>query len=57
MHVHIVKAEACGKIWLDPTIEEDYLYGFTKREVREIKSIVEEQIESLKSAWNEYFGQ
>ena len=57
MHIHVEKAEASGKMWLQPIIEEEYFYGFNTREVKEIKSIVAEHIELLKSTWNEYFGQ
>ena len=39
------------------TIEEEYLYGFTIREAKEIKKLIEDNLETLKNAWNEYFGQ
>ncbi len=57
MHIHIEKAEASGKIWLQPSIEEEYFYSFSSREIKEVKSIVIEHVELLKSAWNEYFEQ
>ncbi len=57
MHIHIEKAEAIGKMWIHPTIEEVYFYGFTTREIKEVKAIIAEHIELLKSSWNEYFGQ
>ncbi len=57
MHIHIKKADANGKMWLHPTIEEEYFYGFNSREIKEVKAIVKENVELLKSAWNEYFGQ
>jgi len=55
MHVHVEKAEANGKIWLEPKMEDEYFYGFTAREVREMKELVVENLEILKKAWNEYF--
>jgi len=35
-HVHIRKGESRGKWWLEPTIEEEYAYGFTLQERRQI---------------------
>lgn len=55
MHIHIEKAEKRGKIWLEPEYREDYLYGFTVGEVKDIRKIIDENIETLKSAWYEYF--
>ena len=54
-HIHIEKAEASGKIWLEPSVEVEYLYGFTARELKEVKEIVVNNLELLKNAWNEYF--
>lgn len=55
IHVHVEKAEGQGKIWLEPEIEIAYMYGFTSRQKREINQIIEQKIEQLKQAWNEYF--
>ena len=57
MHIHIEKADASGKMWLHPTIEGGYFYGFNSGEIKEVKAIVKENVELLKSSWNEYFGQ
>ncbi len=40
MHIHIGKAEAMGKIWLEPNIEIVYMYGFSPKEIKEILKIV-----------------
>jgi len=55
-HVHFDKAEAMGKMWLEPKVEEEYLYGFTVKEQKEIKEIINDNLELLKRAWDEYFG-
>ena len=54
-HIHINKADANGKIWLEPFVETEYFYGFTLKEQKEIKEIVIENLDYLKKAWNEYF--
>ncbi len=34
MHVHVEKAEADGKIWLEPEIKIAYMYNFSTIESR-----------------------
>lgn len=55
-HVHVTKAEANGKIWLEPETETSYLHGFTNSEEKQIAEIVEEHAEMFKTKWYEYFG-
>ena len=54
-HVHITKADGNAKYWLLPVCEEDYSYGFTARERRDIKGLVTKHREQLIKKWNEYF--
>jgi hypothetical protein len=55
-HIHVKKGDAKGKIWLLPAIEEDYLYGFTIAQRKEIEKIVKENRSLLIEKWNEHFG-
>ena len=57
MHIHIEKGGARGKVWLEPNIENEYLYDFTVREEREIRKLISENIVTLKNKWNEHFGE
>ncbi|MBD3627475.1 DUF4160 domain-containing protein [Cyclobacterium sp.] len=54
-HVHIKKGEGRGKWWLVPAIEEEYAYGFTLQERRQIKRLIFEHQDFLKNQWYEYF--
>lgn len=54
-HIHINRADANGKIWLEPSVETEYFYGFAPKEQKEVKEIVTDNLEFLKKAWNEYF--
>jgi hypothetical protein len=56
VHTHVEKGSAEGKIWLDPIIEIESMYGFTPGEVKSIMKIVEQNLESFKKAWYEYFN-
>ncbi len=55
-HIHIVKAEGNSKYWLLPNLEEAYTYGYTVRERRKIRQLVEANKTLLINKWNEYFG-
>ncbi|MDQ3683674.1 MAG: DUF4160 domain-containing protein [Bacteroidota bacterium] len=56
MHVHVEKAEAVGKIWLEPEIKIAYMYDFSTREQAQIFSLVITNIEIFKQEWNEHFS-
>lgn len=54
-HVHIKKGEGRGKWWLEPELEEEYAYGFTLQERRQIKRLIFDHQAYLKEPWDEYF--
>ncbi|HEX8467663.1 MAG TPA: DUF4160 domain-containing protein [Allosphingosinicella sp.] len=54
-HVHVDKAEATGKVWLE-RIEFAKQRGFRLRERNAILSIVQEHRLAMLEAWHEYFG-
>lgn len=54
-HVHVEKAEASAKFWLLPEVSEEYSYGFTGKQRKEIRRIILHNLDTLKTAWNEYF--
>lgn len=56
MHIHVIKGEAYGKIWLEPSIIMVYLIGFNKSEIKEINEIVIAHSEQFKKKWHEYFS-
>jgi hypothetical protein len=56
IHVHITKGNANGKVWLEPTIRIEYLFGFTSGEEKDIIEIIEKNADNFKKKWNEYFN-
>lgn len=56
VHIHVNKAEANGKIWLEPSISIAYMYGFNKSEEKEILHITTANYQQFKNKWNEYFN-
>jgi len=56
-HVHVQKADAEGKIWLEPLFERVYMHGFTKQEEKKLLEIADRHKEEFKKVWHEYFEQ
>lgn len=56
MHVHVRADQREAKIWLEPPIQVARNFGFTQRELRDIRRIVEVHSDELKDAWERHFG-
>ena len=55
VHIHVEKAEASAKFWLEPKLTEAFSYGFTGKQRKEINGIIAEHINEFKQAWYEHF--
>lgn len=56
LHVHVRKAEAVAKFWLDPDVAVAESYAMTSSELRELMAVAKKNKELFKRCWNEYFG-
>ena len=55
-HVHVDRAEATAKVWLDDlTFAKER--GFRSKERNDILTIVEQHREALLEAWHEHFDE
>jgi hypothetical protein len=54
-HVHVERDDCEAKFWLDPVLLERS-GGFTRREIKTIRDIIEENRQTMLDAWNEYFN-
>lgn len=54
-HIHIDRDNLSAKFWLE-TVSLARNRGFSARELRILKNLVEERRALLLEAWNEYFG-
>lgn len=54
-HIHVKAAEDEAKFWLSP-VQLTANYGFSGRELTQIKRIIEEHQVELLEVWNEYFS-
>lgn len=55
-HLHVSKAEAEMKIWLEPQVEIAYNQGVPNKDARRILEIVRRQHHEFLEAWKNYHG-
>lgn len=56
MHVHIVSSEGEAKFWLEPEIELARNHGHSRKQLKNIESLIEVRHDELVSAWKQHFG-
>ena len=54
VHIHVEKGDAAEKFWLSSP-ELEYNFGFSSRELRQIKELTEKNRLLFIQKWNEYF--
>jgi diadenosine tetraphosphate (Ap4A) HIT family hydrolase len=55
MHVHIVSRDGEAKFWLEPEIELARNYQYSRKQLKEIESLMETHYNELISAWRQHF--
>lgn len=55
-HIHIEKADAVAKFWLNE-VELAESYGFSAKEINQLRKMVLENREALIKSWYDYFKQ
>jgi hypothetical protein len=56
VHVHVRKAEREAKLWLDPDVRVEAVFGFNSGEVRDIIEHVRRAESEIRRRWDEPFG-
>jgi len=55
MHVHIVSGDGEAKFWIEPEIKLSKNFGFSRKQLKDIESLVEVHHIELISAWQQHF--
>lgn len=58
IHIHAQRGDAECKYWLKVEtydIEEAYSYNLTKRDAREIRKLILQNLDEIVEAWHRYF--
>lgn len=56
MHVHVVSGDGEAKFWLEPEIELARNHRYSRHQLKEIESIIEDRYHELVDAWQRHFG-
>ena len=56
LHIHVESAENYAKFWLEPVTLVKSV-GYSAKEQRQLREIIEGNKELLQEKWNEYFNQ
>jgi hypothetical protein len=54
-HVHVDRDNLSAKFWLQP-LALARNFGFSPRELRRIRAVIEQNLEKLLEAWNGHIG-
>ena len=54
-HVHVEKADAAGKWWIDD-LSMSYRSGFSPMQLRRVRELLEAHQQEFLDAWIEHFG-
>ena len=56
MHVHIHSADGEAKFWIEPTVALATYTGLSKKQLRELQGLVEENEDVIRNTWTTHFG-
>ena len=56
MHVHIISGDGEAKFWLEPEIELAKNHRYSRKQLKQIESLIEVHYNELIKAWREHFG-
>jgi len=56
VHIHIVSSGAEAKFWIEPSIEMAVNNGFSIIEINELRKIIKENENKIRTSWNDHFG-
>lgn len=54
-HIHVERDQAATKFWLDP-VSLQWNRGFSRSDIREVRRLIDENLDALLRCWNDFFG-
>jgi hypothetical protein len=55
-HIHVRQGDREAKLWLRPGLPQAYNRGFSPKELRDLRRLIEANREQIETAWDEFFG-
>ena len=56
MHIHVSCGDGEAKFWLDPAIELAHNHRLKPKQLRQIGSIIGDNLQEIVDAWHDHFG-
>lgn len=56
IHVHVISGDGEAKFWLEPEIQMAKNFGYSRKQIKEVETLIEDHYDELISAWREYFA-
>ena len=56
MHVHVISGDGEAKFWLEPEIELAKNYHYSRKQLKEIETLIEGHYNELIGAWKKHFS-
>jgi hypothetical protein len=56
VHVHVTRAPATAKFWIEPEVSLASNKGFSSKVLSQLMSVIESRAEEIERAWNDHFG-
>jgi hypothetical protein len=55
IHIHAYCGDGEAKFWLEPKVELAYNHNLSRKQLREIKALIDEHYEEIVDAWRDHF--
>ena len=55
IHIHAYCGDGEAKFWLEPKVELAYNHNLRRKQLREIKALIDEHYEEIVDAWRDHF--
>ncbi len=52
--MHVDRENKSAKFWLDPAVSLAENHGYSRRELRDIEQIAQENVETLRNEWDSF---
>lgn len=56
MHIHIWSPDGEAKFWIEPVVALADYKGFSKRQITELKKVVEKHAQEIEKVWKKHFS-
>jgi hypothetical protein len=56
LHIHVISPDGEAKFWLTPEIALARNFGFSNKQISELRKVIEEHKNEIKDTWKKHFS-